>query len=102
MFIVDIIFRIIECVVKVGVDMMVVYYGMIWGGLEYVMGVYYRCLKVFIENGLNFYVVYFFFDVYLEVGNNVELFRFFGLELKGFFGEYRGLIIGFWGEFEEF
>jgi putative NIF3 family GTP cyclohydrolase 1 type 2 len=35
------------------------------------------------------------------VGNNVELLRLLDLEPKGTFGEYKGLSIGFYGEFEE-
>lgn len=100
-FTVDTTLRTIERAVKAGADMMVVHHGMIWGGLEYVTGVHYRRLKALIENGLNLYVAHLPLDAHPEVGNNVELLKLLGLEPKGPFGEYKGLTIGFWGEFEE-
>ncbi|WP_297479659.1 Nif3-like dinuclear metal center hexameric protein [Thermococcus sp.] len=99
-FAVDTTLRTIERAVKGKADMLIVHHGMIWGGLNYITGINYKRLKALIENGLNLYVAHLPLDAHPEVGNNVELLRLLGLEPKGPFGDYRGLSIGFWGEFE--
>ncbi|MEO2152306.1 MAG: Nif3-like dinuclear metal center hexameric protein [Thermococcus sp.] len=82
-------------------DMMIVHHGMIWGGLNYITGIHYKRLKALIENGLNLYVAHLPLDAHPEVGNNVGLLKLLGLEPRGPFGEYKGLSIGFYGEFEK-
>ncbi len=99
-FAVDTTLKTIERAAKAGADMMIVHHGMIWGGLNYITGVHYKRLKALLEIGLNLYAAHLPLDVHPEVGNNVELLRLFNLEPKGPFGEYRGLSIGYWGEFE--
>jgi len=100
-FAVDTTLRTIERAVKGKADMLIVHHGMIWGGLNYITGIHYKRLKALIENGLNLYAVHLPLDAHPEVGNNVELLRLLGLEPKGPFGEYKGLSIGFYGEFEK-
>ncbi len=99
-FAVDTTLRTIERAVKGKADMLIVHHGMIWGGLNYITGINYKRLKALIESGINLYVAHLPLDAHPEVGNNVELLRLLGLEPKGPFGEYRGLSIGFYGEFE--
>ncbi|AJC71387.1 hypothetical protein X802_03810 [Thermococcus guaymasensis DSM 11113] len=100
-FAVDTTLRTIERAVGGRADMLVVHHGMIWGGLDYITGIHYRRLKALIESGLNLYAAHLPLDAHPEVGNNVGLLKLLGLEPKGPFGEYRGLSIGFWGEFDE-
>ncbi|WP_297535076.1 Nif3-like dinuclear metal center hexameric protein [Thermococcus sp.] len=100
-FAVDTTLRTIERAVKGKADMLIVHHGMIWGGLNYITGIHYKRLKALIENGLNLYVAHLPLDAHPEVGNNVGLLRLLGLEPKGPFGEYKGLSIGFYGEFEK-
>lgn len=100
-FAVDTTLRTIERAAKAGADMMVVHHGMIWGGLGYITGIHYRRLKALMESGINLYAAHLPLDAHPEVGNNAELLRLLGIEPKGPFGEYKGLSIGFWGEFEE-
>ena len=100
-FAVDTTLRTIERAVNGKADMLVVHHGMIWGGLNYITGIHYKRLKALIENGLNLYVAHLPLDAHPEVGNNVGLLRLLDLEPKGPFGEYRGLSIGFYGEFKE-
>ncbi|WP_297550494.1 Nif3-like dinuclear metal center hexameric protein [Thermococcus sp.] len=100
-FAVDTTLRTIERAVKGKADMLIVHHGMIWGGLNYITGIHYKRLKAIIESGINLYVAHLPLDAHPEVGNNVGLLKLLGLEPKGPFGEYRGLSIGFWGEFEE-
>ncbi|WP_456423025.1 Nif3-like dinuclear metal center hexameric protein [Thermococcus sp.] len=100
-FAVDTTLRTIERAVKGKADMLIVHHGMIWGGLNYVTGIHYKRLKALIENGLNLYVAHLPLDAHPEVGNNVGLLRLLDLEAKGPFGEYKGMSIGFHGEFDE-
>ena len=100
-FAVDTTLRTIERAAKGKADMLIVHHGMIWGGLEYVTGFHYRRLKALMESGLNLYAAHLPLDAHPEVGNNVGLLRLLGLEPKGPFGEYKGLSIGLYGEFEE-
>ena len=100
-FAVDTTLRTIARAVKGKADMLVVHHGMIWGGLNHITGIHYKRLKALIENGLNLYVAHLPLDAHPEVGNNVGLLRLLDLEPKGPFGEYKGLSIGFYGEFKE-
>jgi len=100
-FAVDTTLRTIERAVRGKADMLIVHHGMIWGGLNYITGIHYKRLKALIENDLNLYAAHLPLDAHPEVGNNVGLLRLLGLEPKGQFGEYKGLSIGFYGEFEE-
>ncbi|WP_297071143.1 Nif3-like dinuclear metal center hexameric protein [Thermococcus sp.] len=100
-FAVDTTLKTIEGAAKAKADMMVVHHGMIWGGLGYITGMHYKRLKAILESGINLYVAHLPLDAHPEVGNNVELLKLLGLEPKGPFGEYRGLSVGFWGEFKE-
>ncbi len=100
-FAVDTTLRTIERAVKGKADMLIVHHGMIWGGLGYITGIHYKRLKAIMEGGINLYAAHLPLDAHPEVGNNVELLRLLGIEPKGPFGDYRGLSIGFYGEFEE-
>ncbi|NJE49515.1 Nif3-like dinuclear metal center hexameric protein [Thermococcus sp. 9N3] len=100
-FAVDTTLRTIERAAKGKADMLIVHHGMIWGGLNYITGIHYKRLKALIKNGLNLYVAHLPLDAHPEVGNNVGLLKLLGLEPIGPFGEYRGLSIGFYGEFEK-
>ncbi len=100
-FAVDTTLRTIERAAKAGADMLIVHHGMIWGGLGYITGIHYRRLKAIMESGINLYAAHLPLDAHPEVGNNVELLRLLGIEPKEPFGEYRGLSVGFYGEFAE-
>ncbi|WP_297435673.1 Nif3-like dinuclear metal center hexameric protein [Thermococcus sp.] len=100
-FAVDTTLRTIERAVKGKADMLMVHHGMIWGGLGYITGIHYKRLKALMEGGINLYAAHLPLDAHPEVGNNVGLLKLLGLEPKGPFGDYRGLSIGFYGEFEE-
>ena len=100
-FAVDTTLKTIERAAKGKADMLIVHHGMIWGGLGYITGMHYRRLKALIENELNLYAAHLPLDAHPEVGNNIQLLRLLGLEPKEPFGEYKGLSIGFIGEFEK-
>ena len=100
-FAVDTTLKTIERAAKAKADMLIVHHGMIWGGLGYITGMHYKRLRALMESSLNLYAAHLPLDVHPEVGNNVELLKLLGLKPKGPFGDYRGLSIGYWGEFEE-
>ena len=99
-FAVDTTLKTIERAAKAKADMLIVHHGMIWGGLNYITGMHYKRLKALMEGEINLYAAHLPLDVHPEVGNNVELLKLLGLKPKGPFGDYRGLSIGYWGEFE--
>ncbi len=86
---------------ELGADMIVVHHGLIWGGLERIVGVVGRRLKFLLENDISLYACHLPLDAHPKVGNNVELLRIFGLEPDGCFGFYREKPIGYYGKFDE-
>ncbi|HEX6939256.1 MAG TPA: Nif3-like dinuclear metal center hexameric protein [Longimicrobiales bacterium] len=83
-----------------GCDVLLVHHGLFWDGNVPVTGRRYRRLRLLIERGIALYSAHLPLDVHPEVGNNVELARALGIEVRGWFGEYRGVPIGVWGELE--
>ncbi|AFK22603.1 Nif3-like dinuclear metal center hexameric protein [Pyrococcus sp. ST04] len=84
-----------------GADMLVVHHGIIWGGVNYVTGLFARRVRELLKAELNLYVAHIPLDAHPEVGNNAQLLKLLGLEPKEPFGEYKGVKISFIGEFEE-
>ncbi|AMM53802.1 Nif3-like dinuclear metal center hexameric protein [Pyrococcus kukulkanii] len=82
-------------------DMLIVHHGIIWGGVNYVKGLFAKRLRELMKAEMNLYVAHVPLDAHPEVGNNAQLLKLLGLEPKEPFGEYRGVKIGFIGEFEE-
>ncbi|ASJ17070.1 Nif3-like dinuclear metal center hexameric protein [Thermococcus chitonophagus] len=82
-------------------DMLIVHHGIIWGGVNYVKGLFAKRLKELMRAEMNLYVAHIPLDAHPEVGNNAQLLKLLGLEPKEPFGEYRGVKIGFIGEFDK-
>ncbi|CAB50329.1 Nif3-like dinuclear metal center hexameric protein [Pyrococcus abyssi] len=82
-------------------DMLIVHHGIIWGGVSYVKGLFAKRLKALLSSEMNLYVAHIPLDVHPEVGNNVQLLKLLNLEPLEPFGEYKGIKIGYIGEFEE-
>jgi dinuclear metal center YbgI/SA1388 family protein len=83
-----------------GADLLVVHHGLFWGGLEPVVARQYRRLAALVRHGIALYAAHIPLDRHPEVGNNVVLARRLGMEVRGWFGEYRGSPIGTWGELD--
>ncbi len=83
-----------------GADLLLVHHGLFWGGLEPVVGRHYRRMAALIRHGIALYSAHIPLDRHPEVGNNVVLARRLGMEVRGWFGEYRGSPIGTWGELD--
>lgn len=83
-----------------GADLLIVHHGLFWGGLEPLVGRPYRRVSALMRHGMALYSAHLPLDRHPEVGNNVVLARRLGLEVRGWFGEYRGAPIGTWGELD--
>jgi dinuclear metal center YbgI/SA1388 family protein len=81
-----------------GADLLIVHHGLFWGGLERVVGRQFRRLAALVRHGIALYSAHIPLDRHPEVGNNVVLARRLGMEVRGWFGDYKGAPIGVWGE----
>lgn len=83
-----------------GADIMVVHHGLFWGGLEPLVGRSFRRVAALVRHNIALYSAHIPLDRHPEVGNNVVLLRLLGMQVRGWFGEYRGSPIGTWGEMD--
>jgi dinuclear metal center YbgI/SA1388 family protein len=91
---------VIDLAAERGADLLVVHHGLFWGGLEPVVGRHYRRVAALVRHGIALYSAHIPLDRHPEVGNNVVLARQLGMEVRGWFGEYRGSPLGTWGEID--
>ncbi len=92
---------VIDQAAEQGADLLVVHHGLFWGGLAPVVGRQYRRTSALVRHGIALYSAHLPLDRHPEVGNNVVLARCLGMEVRGWFGEYRGSPLGTWGELDE-
>ena len=90
----------IDAAVRGGADLLIVHHGLFWDGNRTVTGRRYRRLKALLDADLPLYSAHLPLDVHPELGNNAVLARELGVELRGTFGEYKGMPVGVWGELE--
>lgn len=83
-----------------GADLLLVHHGLFWGGLEPLVGRHFRRVSALVRHGMALYAAHLPLDRHPEVGNNVVLARKLGMEVRGWFGEFRGAPIGTWGELD--
>jgi dinuclear metal center YbgI/SA1388 family protein len=83
-----------------GADLLLVHHGLFWGGLEPLVGRHFRRVSALVRHGIALYAAHIPLDRHAEVGNNVVLARKLGMEVRGWFGEYRGAPLGTWGEMD--
>ena len=91
---------VIEQAAERGADLLIVHHGLFWSGLEPLVGRHYRRVASLVRHGIALYAAHIPLDRHPEVGNNVVLARRLGLEVRGWFGEYRGAPLGTWGELD--
>lgn len=84
-----------------GADMLIVHHGLYWNGLEPVTGRLYRKLAALVRHDIAVYASHLPLDRHPQVGNNAVLARMLGMDVRGWWGEYRGAPIGVWGELDE-
>ena len=78
--------------------LILVHHGLFWDGNLPVTGRRYRRLRSLFDHDLALYSAHIPLDVHPELGNNVALAELIGLQVKGWFGQYKGVSIGVWGE----
>lgn len=89
--------RAIEGAVKGGANFLIVHHGMFWGGLERLVDVAYRRLRLLIEHDIAVYSSHLPLDRHPSFGNNVLLARQLGLEPSGSFARYGEIFVGVCG-----
>lgn len=78
--------------------LLLVHHGLLWDGNAPVTGRRYRRLRALFDHDQALYSAHIPLDVHPELGNNVALAELIGLEVKGWFGHYKGIPVGVWGE----
>ena len=86
--------RSIEGAVKSGANFLIVHHGMFWGGLERLVDVSYRRLRLLIDHDIAVYSSHLPLDRHPSLGNNVLLARQLGLEPSGSFARHGEIFIG--------
>jgi len=84
-----------------GAGMLFVHHGFFWGKPLAVRGAHYRRIKALVGANMALYASHLPLDAHPEVGNNSSLASLLGLESLTPFGEWRGRVIGFSGEFSK-
>jgi dinuclear metal center YbgI/SA1388 family protein len=78
--------------------LILVHHGLFWEGNIPVTGRRYRRIRALFDGDLALYSAHIALDVHPEVGNNIALAELLGIEVRGWFGQYRGIPLGVWGE----
>jgi dinuclear metal center YbgI/SA1388 family protein len=78
--------------------LLLVHHGLLWDGNVPISGRRYRRLAALLDHDIAVYSAHIPLDVHPEVGNNAVLAERLGIEVEGWFGDYRGIHIGVWGE----
>ncbi len=79
-------------------QMLIVHHGIIWGGINSIVGTTYRRVSFLIDNQLALYASHLPLDLHPEYGNNIQLAKILKLSQPRVFGKYEGVDIGFIGE----
>jgi len=77
--------------------LLLVHHGLFWDGNVALTGRRFRRAKALLDRDAALYSAHIPLDIHPEVGNNVELARRLGLPVEGWFGSYRGVLIGVHG-----
>lgn len=80
-------------------DAILVHHGYFWRGeSEPIKGIKYKRIKTLIEHGINLYAYHLPLDVHPVLGNNVQLAKRLGIEIKGALDEKDPHSLVLWGE----
>jgi dinuclear metal center YbgI/SA1388 family protein len=75
-------------------DMLIVHHGLYWGKPLPITGMHYNRIKRLIDTDMALYAVHLPLDVHSELGNNVQIAKTFGWEVRGEFGIDNGMPLG--------
>ena len=78
-------------------DLLLVHHGLFWDGNQPITGRRYRRLEQLLKADVAVYSSHLPLDVHPEVGNNAELARAIGLDIRGTFAHHNGRDAGVWG-----
>jgi dinuclear metal center YbgI/SA1388 family protein len=78
--------------------LLLVHHGLLWDGNVPVTGRRYRRLSALLDRDIAVYSAHIPLDVHPEVGNNAVLAERLGIRVEGWFGSYRGVSMGVWGQ----
>jgi dinuclear metal center YbgI/SA1388 family protein len=78
-------------------SLLLVHHGLLWDGNVPLTGRRYRRVAALLEQDAALYAAHIPLDLHPEVGNNVVLAERLGIEVAGWFGDYKGSPIGVWG-----
>jgi len=78
--------------------LLLVHHGILWDGNVPVTGRRYRRLAGLLDHDIPLYSAHNPLDIHPDVGNNAVLAERLGIQVEGWFGEYRGVAIGAWGQ----
>jgi dinuclear metal center YbgI/SA1388 family protein len=78
--------------------LLIVHHGRLWDGNVPVTGRRYRRIRALFDNNVALYAAHIPLDVHPEVGNNVVLAERLGVRIDGWWGEYRGIKLGVYGQ----
>jgi dinuclear metal center YbgI/SA1388 family protein len=78
--------------------LLLVHHGLFWEGNVPLTGRRYRRVAALLDHDVPVYSAHIPLDVHPEVGNNAVLAERLGLQVGGWFGSYRGIAMGVWGE----
>jgi dinuclear metal center YbgI/SA1388 family protein len=77
--------------------LILVHHGLLWDGNVPLTGRRYRRMAALLDHDIPLYAAHIPLDVHPEVGNNAVLAERLGLRVEGWFGSYRGIVMGVWG-----
>ena len=78
-------------------SLLLVHHGLLWDGNVPVAGRRYRRIKTLIQHDIALYSAHIPLDLHPELGNNVALAQSLGMDVAGWFGNYRGVALGVHG-----
>jgi dinuclear metal center YbgI/SA1388 family protein len=85
--------------VKSNCQCVIAHHGIIWDGIKSISGAAYMHIKYLLDNNLNLYASHLPLDLHPQLGNNAGLVSMLKLKNIRTFGMYKGIEIGFEGEF---
>jgi dinuclear metal center YbgI/SA1388 family protein len=77
--------------------LIIVHHGLFWDGNVPITGRRYQRVAALMGHDVALYAAHIPLDLHPEVGNNVVLAERLGIEVEGWFGDYRGSPLGVWG-----
>lgn len=100
-FAVDACFESIQRAAVRGADVLIVHHGLFWGKPLAITDAHYKRVKALLDSDTALYAAHIPLDAHPEIGHNACISKAIGLKKDSLrpFGEWRGMTIGFCGEF---